>query len=243
MGGVDGPASMRIPSGVSGFDHLIQGGFLPERLYVLSGPPGSGKTTFTAQFIAEGLRNGENCLYITMHESREELVEDMSNYEFGFETLTNSEQFRFVNLAGQGGKRLLNQSSGGGTPSSVQGLTDKIVGFVNSRDIDRLVIDSTMLLELFFADGDEEMTRFLTALKTCDATTLLISEMTDPSAYADEHFLAHGVIFFHNYLEATGMRRGIQVVKMRGTDIDSDIRSLSFTDEGLVVDPTKRVDF
>ncbi|MFA1611407.1 RAD55 family ATPase [Halobellus rubicundus] len=234
---------MRIPSGVSGFDHLIQGGFLPGRLYVLSGPPGSGKTTFTAQFIAEGLRNGENCLYITMHESRDELVEDMSNYEFGFETLTSSEQFRFVNLAGQQGTRLLNQSSGSGNPSSVQGLTDKIVGFVNSRDIDRLVIDSTMLLELFFADGEEEMTRFLTALKTCDATTLLISEMTDPSAYADEHFLAHGVIFFHNYLEATGMRRGIQVVKMRGTDIDSDIRSLSFTDEGIVVDPTKRVDF
>jgi KaiC/GvpD/RAD55 family RecA-like ATPase len=234
---------MRIPSGVSGFDHLIQGGFLPGRLYVLSGPPGSGKTTFTAQFIAEGLRNGENCLDVTVHESRDELVDDMSNYDFGFETLTSSEQFRFVNLAGQKGQRLLNQSSGGGMASSVQGLTDKLVGFVNSRDIDRLVIDSTMLLELFFADGDEEMTRFLTALKNSDATTLLISEMTDPSAYADEHYLAHGVVFFHNYLEATGMTRGIQVVKMRGTDIDCDIRSLRFEDEGLVVDPTSRVDF
>jgi KaiC/GvpD/RAD55 family RecA-like ATPase len=234
---------MRIPSGVSGFDHLIQGGFLPGRLYVLSGPPGSGKTTFTAQFTAEGLRNGENCLYVTMHESRAELVDDMSNFEFGFETLAASEQFRFVNLGSKQGKRLLNQSTGSGNPSSVQSLTDKIVGFVNSRDIDRLVIDSTMLLELFFADGEEEMTRFLTALKGCDATTLLISEMTDPSAYADEHYLAHGVVFFHNYLEATGMTRGIQVVKMRGTDIDCDIRSLRFTAEGIVVDPTKRVDF
>ncbi|RLM57479.1 KaiA-binding protein [Halobellus sp. Atlit-31R] len=234
---------MRIPSGVSGFDHLIQGGFLPGRLYVLSGPPGSGKTTFTAQFVAEGLRNGENCLYITMHESREELVEDMSSFDFGFETLAGSEQFRYVNLASQQGKRLLNQFSQSGNPSSVQSLTDKIVAFVNSREIDRLVIDSTMLLELFFADGDEEMTRFLTALKGCEATTLLISEMTDPSAYSDEHYLAHGVIFFHNYLEATGMTRGIQVVKMRGTDIDCDIRSLQFEDEGIVVDPTERVDF
>jgi KaiC/GvpD/RAD55 family RecA-like ATPase len=234
---------MRIPSGVSGFDHLIQGGFLPGRLYVLSGPPGSGKTTFTAQFVAEGLRNGENCLYVTMHESRAELVEDMSGYEFGFETLAGSEQFRFVNLANKKGKRLLSQSSPSSSPSSVQSLTDKIVAFVNSREIDRLVIDSTMLLELFFTDGDEEMARFLTALKGCDATTLLISEMTDPSAYSDEHFLAHGVVFFHNYLEATGMTRGIQVVKMRGTDIDCDIRSLRFTDEGLVVDPTNRVDF
>jgi KaiC/GvpD/RAD55 family RecA-like ATPase len=230
---------MRIPSGVSGFDHLVQGGFLPGRLYVLSGPPGSGKTTFTAQFVAEGLRNGEHCLYVTMHESRAELVEDMSSYDFGFETLATSEQFRFVNLTNKRAERLLSQSSGGGGPSSVQALSDKLVAFVNSRDIERVVIDSTMLLESFFA----EMTRVLTALKSCDATTLLISEMTDPSAYSDEHFLAHGVVFFHNYLEATGMTRGVQVVKMRGTDIDCDIRSLRFTDEGLVIDPTDRVNF
>ncbi|MFC6824173.1 MULTISPECIES: RAD55 family ATPase [Halopelagius] len=233
---------MRIPSGVSGFDHLIEGGFLPQRLYVLSGPPGSGKTTFTAQFIAEGLRNGENCMYITMHETKEELVNDMSGYDFGFETLTSSEQFRFINLVSQKGKHLLNQFSQGNNPSSVQSLTDKIVAFVNSRQVDRLVVDSTMLLRLFFAGGDEEMTRFLTALKQGEATTLLISEMTDPSSYSDEHYLAHGVIFFHNYLEATGMTRGIQVVKMRGTDIDCDIRSLEFSDDGLVVDPAKRVD-
>jgi KaiC/GvpD/RAD55 family RecA-like ATPase len=100
-----------------------------------------------------------------------------------------------------------------------------------------------MLLQLLFTGDDQEMTRFLTALKQGDATTLLISEMTDPSSYSDEHFLAHGVIFFHNYLEATGMTRGIQVVKMRGTDIDCDIRSLKFTDEGLVVDPMDHVDF
>jgi KaiC/GvpD/RAD55 family RecA-like ATPase len=233
---------MRIPSGVSGFDQLIQGGFLPQRLYVLSGPPGSGKTTFTAQFIAEGLRNGENCMYITMHETQDELVNDMSSYDFGFETLTSSEQFRFINLVSQKGKHLLNQFSQGNNPSGVQSLTDKIVAFVNSRKVDRLVIDSTMLLQLFFADGDEEMTRFLTALKQGDATTLLVSEMTDPSSYSDEHYLAHGVVFFHNYLEATGMTRGIQVVKMRGTNIDCDIRSLEFTDEGLVVDPTRPVD-
>ncbi|QIB75772.1 KaiA-binding protein [Halogeometricum borinquense] len=234
---------MRIPSGVSGFDHLIQGGFLPGRLYVLSGPPGSGKTTFTAQYVAEGLRNGENCMYITMHESREELVNDMSSYDFGFETLTESDQFRFINLASQKGKHVLNQFSGGGGSSGVQSLTDKIVAFVNSRKVDRLVIDSTMLLQLLFTGDDQEMTRFLTALKQGDATTLLISEMTDPSSYSDEHFLAHGVIFFHNYLEATGMTRGIQVVKMRGTDIDCDIRSLNFTDEGLVVDPMDHVEF
>ena len=241
MGAGWGLCIMRVRSGVGGFDRLIGGGFLPHRLYVLSGPPGSGKTTFTAQFMAEGLRNGETCMYVTMHETETELVHDMSSFDFGFDTLTDSDSFRFLNLVSSRGKRVLNQFSSTGN-SGVQSLTDKIVAFVNSRNVDRLVIDSTMLLRLFFTNGSEQMTRFLTALKEGDATTLLISEMTDPSSYSDEHYLAHGVIFFHNYLEASGMTRGIQVVKMRGTSIDCDIRSLEFSDEGLAIDPHQKVE-
>jgi KaiC/GvpD/RAD55 family RecA-like ATPase len=232
---------MRIRSGVSGFDDLIAGGFLPGRLYVLSGPPGSGKTTFTSQFIAEGLRNGESCMYITMHETKEELINDMSSFEFGFERLASKDNFGFINLVSQRGKHALGKFANG-SQSGVQSLTDKIVAFVNSRDVERLVIDSTMLLRLFFTNGTEEMTRFLTSLKSGQATTLLVSEMTDPSSYSDEHYLAHGVVFFHNYLEATGMTRGIQVIKMRGTNIDCDIRSIEFGPGGLVVDPERKVE-
>jgi KaiC/GvpD/RAD55 family RecA-like ATPase len=65
--------------------------------------------------------------------------------------------------------------------------------------------------------------------------------MTDPTSYADEHYLAHGVIFFHNFLEAGGMTRGVQVIKMRGTAIDPDIREIEFSDEGLCVFPDRKV--
>ncbi|PSP90694.1 KaiA-binding protein, partial [Halobacteriales archaeon QH_8_68_33] len=192
---------MRVSSGVPGFDELVEGGLLKDRLYVVSGPPGSGKTTFSSQFITQGAKEGENCLYITMHETEEELVQDMAGYDFGFDRVMASGKVQFLNLLTDSGKRTITQF---GTDS---GLTNRLVAFLEQQNIDRAVVDSTMLLQHFFDNLSEEITGFLSALKQTDTTIVLISEMTDPSSYADEHYLAHGVVFFHNYLESGGMTR------------------------------------
>ncbi|PSP41837.1 KaiA-binding protein [Halobacteriales archaeon SW_10_66_29] len=227
---------MRFSSGVPGFDELVEGGLLSDRLYVVSGPPGSGKTTFCSQFITQGAKEGDSCLYVTMHETKSELLQDMSGFEFGFDRAMQSDNVQFLNLMTESGKRTITQFGTDG------GLTNRLVAFIESNDIDRAVIDSTMLLQHFFSDMAEEITGFLSALKQTDATILLISEMTDPSSYSDEHYLAHGVIFFHNFLDSGGMTRGIQVIKMRGTAIDTDIHDLTFSDRGLQVRPDQLVE-
>jgi len=227
---------MRVSSGVPGFDELVEGGLLKDRLYVVSGPPGSGKTTFSSQFITAGAKSGENCLYVTMHETKEELMQDMSGYEFGFDQVMASGKVQFLNLMTDSGKRTITQFGTDG------GLTNRIVAFLEQQGIDRAVIDSTMLLQHFFENMSDEITGFLSALKQTETTTVLISEMTDPSSYADEHYLAHGVIFFHNYLEEGGMTRGVQVIKMRGTAIDCDIRAIQFSDSGLRVLADQKVE-
>ncbi|MFC7018277.1 MULTISPECIES: RAD55 family ATPase [Haloarcula] len=220
---------MRLSTGVPGFDTLVEGGLLSNRLYVVSGPPGSGKTTFSSQFITQGAKEGESCLYVTMHETKAELMQDMAGYDFGFDRAMQSDAIQFLNLVTESGKRTITQFGTDG------GLTNRLVAFIEQNDIQRVVIDSTMLLQHFMQDVDSEITGFLSALKQTEATTLLISEMTDPSSYSDEHYLAHGVIFFHNFLEKGSMTRGVQVIKMRGTAIDCDIRKIEFTDHGLNV--------
>jgi KaiC/GvpD/RAD55 family RecA-like ATPase len=226
---------MRVSSGVPGFNDLVEGGLLSNRLYVVSGPPGSGKTTFCSQFITQGAKEGEECVYVTMHETKEELRQDMSGFDFGFDRAIKSDSIQFLNLVTEAGKRTITQFGTDG------GLTNRLIAFLESNEVDRAVIDSTMLLQHFFQDKSDEITGFLSALKQTDATILLISEMTDPTSYSDEHYLAHGVVFFHNFLDSGGMTRGVQVIKMRGTAIDSDIRELTFTDQGLRVHTGKKV--
>ena len=223
---------MSVPSGVDGFDAVVDGGLPEGRLYVICGPPGSGKTTFSAQFIAAGATANDRCLFISMHESREDLKRDMAGYEFGFGDAIDSGRVTFLDAFSSDGQRFFGMP---GERRDLTSITNRITSFVDSRDVDRVVIDSTMLLRYFIDDDDDTMIRFLSSLKRADATTYLISEMTDPSAYADEHYLAHGVIFFHNYMDDEGMRRGVQVVKMRGVDVDTDIHGLRFTDAGVVV--------
>lgn len=233
---------MRITTGVPGFDELVEGGLLSDRLYLLSGPPGSGKTTFSAHFLAQGATSGEKCLYLSMHESEAELIQDMTRYDFGFRRAIESNRLQFMNLLSEQSEGLLVPRSDGDYRSSVREITNRLASFVETHDVSRLVIDSTMLLRYYYSDEDKTFIQFLTGLKQTEATICLISEMTDPTSYADEHYLAHGVVFFHNYLEPTGMQRGIQIIKMRGTDIDADIRPVDFTAEGLRVSPNERVE-
>src|SRR5262245_35170153 len=62
-------------TGIDGLDNVLRGGFRSNRLYLIEGVPGSGKTTLALQFLLEGARLRESVLYITLSETRDELNE------------------------------------------------------------------------------------------------------------------------------------------------------------------------
>src|SRR6187431_1679094 len=61
-----------VPSGTLGLDDVMRGGFTPDGLYLVEGDPGSGKTTLALQFMLDGVKRGERCLYVTLSEDEKE---------------------------------------------------------------------------------------------------------------------------------------------------------------------------
>src|SRR3982751_4799427 len=64
----------RCPSGIDGLDDILAGGLPCGCFYLVQGDPGSGKTTLALQFLLEGVRRGQNALYVTLSETKNELL-------------------------------------------------------------------------------------------------------------------------------------------------------------------------
>ena len=63
----------RTATGVAGVDSVLHGGLPAGQIFLIEGSPGVGKTTFAVQFLLEGVKRGERCLYVTLSETRAEL--------------------------------------------------------------------------------------------------------------------------------------------------------------------------
>lgn len=67
-------SAQRSETGIPGLDEVLRGGLISEQLYLVDGIPGAGKTTFALQYLLEGARRGEKCTYVTLSETKHELL-------------------------------------------------------------------------------------------------------------------------------------------------------------------------
>jgi circadian clock protein KaiC len=227
----------RSKTGVPGLDEILPGGFIPNRLYMIDGDPGAGKTTLALQFLLEGVAAGERCLYVTLSETEEELTAGARSHGWSLDGVKIVELIADVSeLDGESDLTMLN-------PSEVEltETTAKVLRAVESFRPSRMVFDSLSEMRLL-AQSSLRYRRQILIIKQFfvgrQCTVLLLDDRTAEGPDLQLHSIAHGVIALNFNAPAYGkVRRELQVLKFRSSDFASGLHDFIIREGGLVVFP------
>ncbi len=220
----------RMPTGIPNLDKLIEGGFEKNSTNLIVGGSGSGKSIFAVQFLIEGIKRGENCLYITFEEKKEEFYENMLDFGWDLAKLEKQEKFMFVEYTPEKVRTMLEE--GGGTIESI----------VLRKKIARIVIDSITSFELLFEEELEKREAALSLfdmLRRWNCTSLLTYE-GEPSqekkvSSRTLEFESDSIILLYFVRIKEKRERYMEVLKMRGTKHSLEIFPVSIEKSGIVI--------
>jgi circadian clock protein KaiC len=233
---LESQAVPRARVGIAGLDEILGGGLPANHLYLIDGAPGSGKTTLALQFLLEGVSLGERGLYVTLSESRDELLDVARSH--GWE-LDGIEVFELSSLglsAAEEGYTMFHPSE-----VELQETVDSILKAVQNQSPHRVVFDSLSEMRLL-AREPLRFRRQILAIKQFfsgrSCTVLLLDDKTAPERDLQLHSLAHGVIALeHVALEYGSERRRLQVTKIRGARFRGGFHDFRIATGGLEVYP------
>lgn len=231
-----GRSGPRVPIGIEGLDDVLGGGVTPDRLYLLEGSPGTGKTTFALQFLRFGVAGGEPGLYITLSETAAELRAVAETHDWSLDGMTIFELVGQKEMEAEAEQSILH-------PAEVElgETTDRIIAEVQRLKPKRVVFDSLSELRLL-AQSPLRYRRQILALKQffsrCACTVLLLDDRTSEPADLQLHSIAHGVITLEQSPRDFGAeRRRLRIVKMRGIKFRGGYHDFDLNTGGLTVYP------
>ena len=233
----DKKTSERLSTGIKGLDHILKGGLPKNRLHLVEGSPGTGKTTLGLQFLLEGERRGERGLYITLSESREELISVAESHGWSLDGISVQD------LTESGESLTDNSRYTVFHPSEVEldETTRAILDEVERVDPVRVVFDSLSEMRML-ANDPLRFRRQILALKqyflTRKCTVLLLDDRTARAPDRQLESIAHGVLNLEYVpVEYGRQRHAIRVVKMRGVSFQSGFHDFNIETGGIIVFP------
>jgi KaiC/GvpD/RAD55 family RecA-like ATPase len=249
------PRDARVSFGVPELDEMLDGGLMAHRPYLIVGPAGTGKTSVALQFLCEGARRGERCLYVTLEDPPNEVrwnhralrpdldsvdvfdaIPDVMRYErVPFKDIAAVRQVvRFRDIP----ERIRVSPEFSSVEVTGTALEQMLRSEVQKRGYARLVIDSLTALQYFCMKGFDPIVgaqtflRFLTDLRT---TTLLTVEAPLEDVETPERMLARGEVHLFRW-ELEGMTvRAVGVEKFRGSAHDVRLHPYRIGPKGIDV--------
>jgi len=218
-----------IPTGIPGLDEIVGGGFPRNKLILIAGGPGAGKTIMAGQFLYKGaVEYNEKGVYVSFAETANSFKEAMKQLWMDFDGLEKRGLVKIIDLITTA-KPALESNIG------------EIMRHAEFLGAKRLVIDSFTAMTTAVKGRIEVrilahlLQKFLLKL---DCTTVLITEIPwgkETIGAGVEEFIADGILIIQTYMENGELKRRLIVLKMRGSKTSNRYHELTITDQGVVL--------
>jgi KaiC domain protein len=221
----------RVKIGIEGLDQMMGGGLIPGSICAIIGTYGTGKTTFALQFIWEGLKSGENVIYISLEEREDRIFLYMMQKGWDI-TPYKGKALTIVKL----------------DPSdfslAINSIKNELPELVRQTGARRVVIDPVSLFENIFDKDSErrrEMFRFIEGIREQKCTILMTSETDKDNPFTSRYnlieYLADTVILLRYVRpsDLTDVHLALEVVKMRMSSHSREIKPYEIQQDQVLV--------
>ena len=238
----------KMSSGLPGLDTMLDGGFNRGRVVLILGEPGTGKTIICSQYLYHGAATlGDRTMFIGMNEPKSRFMMEMLNLGMDFEKLEAEGKFRYVDATEV--RKIpemakVGRIAVGGRELGLVNLLETIQSAIAKFEPTRIALDSMSDLVFRFPTIEERrpvVLDMVETLQSTSATSLLTSELLstgEERMLQPEEYLAEGVLLMRTLKKGV---RTIQVLKMRGSKVDTHPRPYVITARGLEVLATEEV--
>jgi circadian clock protein KaiC len=226
-----------LGSGITALDDILRGGYTRDRLYLIEGSPGSGKTTLALQYLLEGVRQGESLLYITLSETAVELRAVAAAHGWSLDGIHIHEVLPSESILNPEEQYSIFH------PSDVEmGATTKVIlDLVEKVRPTRLVLDSLSELRLLAANPliyRRQVLAFKQFITSRSCTTLFLDDRSAGDGDLQVRSIAHGVVSLRRTTtDYGGVRRRLEVIKYRGVAFREGLHDYKIEHGGLVIFP------